>query len=110
MDGVACAERVGASAHGCLCQQRLIDGTDIEAAPKTFQVFERTPELCRGQALSLTHPNQGGRRLSVRNRRAAYAAGVVVGPLGLGGAGLIDQQLDQGAGIEIKTQRRPSAT
>lgn len=110
MDGVVCAERVGTRALGCLCQQCLIDSMDIEAAPETLQILERTPELCRGQALSLAHPHQGGRRLDVGNRRAAYAAGVVVGPLGLGRAGLIDQQLDQGAGIEVKTQRRPSAT
>lgn len=41
-------------------------------------------------------------------RRAADAICFGVGDPGLLGSRLVDQELDQRAGIEVKTQRRPS--
>lgn len=44
------------------------------------------------------------------NRDGSDVICVAVGALGLVSSGLVDQQLDQGAGIEVEAQRRPSAT
>jgi hypothetical protein len=44
------------------------------------------------------------------DRGGSDAVGVVVGALRLLGSRLVDQQLDQGTGIEIEVQRRPSET
>lgn len=44
------------------------------------------------------------------NRDSSDVICVAVGALGLVSSGLVDQQLDQGAGIEVEAQRRPSET
>jgi uncharacterized protein YsxB (DUF464 family) len=44
------------------------------------------------------------------NRDGSDVVCVAVGTLGMVGSGLVDQQLDQGAGIEVEAQRRPSET
>jgi hypothetical protein len=92
------------------CQQFLVDGMDVQPTPKALQVIEPVAKLRRSQAPPLAHPGQGGRCLDVRDRRAAHSVGIGVGLLGLLGPRLVDQQLDQGAGIEVEAQRRPSAT
>jgi hypothetical protein len=46
----------------------------------------------------------------MRDRGGSDAVGLVIGTLRLFRSRLIDQQLDQGAGIEIEVQRRPSET
>jgi hypothetical protein len=82
----------------------------METPPELLQVAEPAAELRRRQPSALTHPSQGRRRLDVCDRDRAYAVCLAIGELRLLGAGLIDQQLDQGAGIEVEAQRRPSAT
>jgi hypothetical protein len=44
------------------------------------------------------------------NRDGSDIICIAVGALGLVGSGLVDQQLDQGAGIEVEAQRRLSET
>ena len=44
------------------------------------------------------------------NRDGPDVICVAVSALSLVSSGLVDQQLDQGAGIEVEAQRRPSAT
>jgi hypothetical protein len=46
----------------------------------------------------------------MRDRGGSDAVGVVIGTLRLLRALLVDQQLDQGAGIQVEAQRRPSET
>lgn len=67
-------------------------------------------ELGWGQAASFAHPGQGCSCLHMRDRGGSDAVGILVGALCLPRARLIDQQLDQGAGIQVKAQRRPSET
>jgi hypothetical protein len=104
------AQGMGASALGSLGQQRFIHGMGIEAMPNVLQIIESATKLCRRQAPPLSHPDQCCRCLDVGDRGASHAVRIAVGPLRLLGAGLVDQQLDQGAGIEVETQRRPSET
>lgn len=107
---VVSAQRMSACALRGFREKRVVDGVAIDSPPEALQVIDCTAELGRSQASSLAHPGQGRRRLDMRDRGASDAVGVVVGTQRLLRPWLIDQQLDQGAGIEVKAQRRPSET
>jgi len=110
VDGVVSTQRMRACAFGGFREKCVTDGVAVNSPPKALQVINCTAELDGGQASSLAHPGQGCGRLDMRDRGASDPVGVVVGALRGLGARLIDQQLDQGAGIEVETQRRPSET
>jgi hypothetical protein len=101
---------MSACALGGLREKRIVEGVGIDPSPKPLQLLNCMVELGRGQASSLAHPGQGCGRLDTRDRSGTHAVGVVVRALRLLRSRLIDQQLDQGAGIEIEVQRRPSET
>lgn len=101
---------MGASALGRLREKHLVNGVDEEPPPEVLQVIESSAKLGGGQAASFAHPGEGCGCLDVGDRGAPDAIGVAVGASSLLGPRLIDQQLDQGAGIEVEAQRRPSAT
>jgi hypothetical protein len=108
--GVVCAQRVSAGALGRFGEERVGDAVGEDAAPDLIEVLECPFELGRGQAAALAHAGKGRGRLHVRDRHRADAVGLGVGPAGILGARLVDQQLDQRAGIEVEVQRRPSET
>lgn len=108
--GVVCAQGMGAGALGRLGEERVGDAVGEDAAPDLIEILECPFELGRGQAAALAHAGQGRGRLHVRDRHRADAVGLGVGPAGILGARLVDQQLDQRAGIEVEVQRRPSET
>lgn len=110
MDGIVGAKRMSAGAVGRPREKPVTDGMDIDRAPKALQVIQRSAKLRRGQASPLAHPSESRGRLDMRDRRAPDAVRVPVGTLGLLGSWLIDEQLDESAGIEVKAQRRPSET
>jgi hypothetical protein len=110
VDRVIGAKRMSACALGRFREQRIVDGVAVDTPPKALQVIDRAAELGGSQAPSLAHSGQGCGGLDVRDRGASDAIGVVEGTLRLLRSRLIDQQLDQGAGIEIEVQRRPSET
>jgi hypothetical protein len=82
----------------------------VDPSPEALQVLSCMAELGRGEPPSLAHPGQGCGCLDMRDRGGSDAAGVVVGALRLLRSRLVDQQLDQGTGIEVEVQRRPSET
>src|SRR3954447_465898 len=110
MDGVISAQGMSACALGGFREKRGADGVTIDPSPEALQVLNCTAELSRGQSPSLAHPGQGCGCLDMRDRGGSDALGLVIGTLRLLRSRLIDQQLDQGAGIEIEVQRRPSET
>lgn len=95
---------------GCFGEKRVVDGVAEDAAPDVLEVVERLFELSRGQAAALAHPGKGRGRLDTSDRGGADAVRLAVGAACLLGSRLIDQELDQRAGIEIEAQRRPSET
>lgn len=101
---------MGTGALGCLGEKRVINGVAEDAAPDVFEVLERLLELSRGQAAALAHPGQGRGCLDMSDRGGADAVRLAVSAPGLLGSRLIDQELDQRAGIEVEAQRRPSET
>jgi len=110
VDGIVSAQRMSACALGGFREKRVADGVAIDPSPEALQVLNCTAELSRGQSPSLAHPGQGCGCLDMRDRGGSDAVGFAIGILRLLRSRLIDQQLDQGAGIEIKAQRRPSET
>lgn len=101
---------MGASALGCLREEHVTDSVDEDPPQEALQVIESSAKLGGGQASSFAHPGKGCGCLDVGDRGGPDAIGVAVGASCLLGSRLIDQQLDQGAGIEVEAQRRPSAT
>jgi hypothetical protein len=101
---------MGEGALGSLAEEFFADGVDIDSSPEALQVVESAAQLCRRQTPSFAHSAQGGHRLNVSDCGRSDAVGIAVGPLRLLGALLVDQQLYEGAGIEVETQRRPSET
>jgi hypothetical protein len=110
VDGVIGAKRMSACALDGFREKRIVDGMAVDPSPEALQVLDCTAELSRGQSPSLAHPAQGCGRLDMRDRGGSDAVGLLKGILRLLRSRLIDQQLDQGAGIEIEVQRRPSET
>lgn len=110
VNGIVSAKGMSACALGGFREKRIVDGVAIDPPPEALQVLKCVAELGRGQSPSLAHPAQGCGRLYVRDRGGSDAVGLVIGTLRLLRSRLIDQQLDQGAGIEIEVQRRPSET
>lgn len=98
------------STLGCLGEKRVVDGVAENAAPDVLEVIERAVELGWGQALALAHSGQGRGRLDMCDGGGPDAVRLAVGAPRLLGSWLIDQELDQRAGIEVEAQRRPSAT
>ncbi len=95
---------------GCFGEKRVVDGVAEDAAPDVLEVVERLFELSRGQAAAFAHPGQSRGRLDTGNRGRTDAGRLAVSAPGLLGSCLIDQELDQRAGIEVEAQRRPSET
>jgi hypothetical protein len=110
VDGVVSAQRMSTCALGGFRKQRVADGVAVDPSPEALQVFDCTAELGRGQPSSLAHPGQGCGCLDMGDRGGSDAVGSVVGTLCLLRTRLIDQQLDEGAGIQVEVQRRPSET
>jgi hypothetical protein len=110
VDGIVSAQGMSACALGGFREKRVADGVAIDPPPEALQILNCTAELGRGQSSSLAHPAQGCGGLDMRDRGGSDAVGLVIGTLRLLRSRLIDQQLDQGAGIEIEVQRRPSET
>src|SRR5262249_30885730 len=110
VDGVVGTERVS---EGALCrfrQKHVVDFMTEDSAPDVLQILKRSFELGWGKAAALAHPGQGRGRLDVSDRRGADAVCLGVRASGFLGSGLVDQELDQRAGIEVEAQRRPSET
>src|SRR3954447_19952662 len=101
---------MSARGFGSFREQGVIDRVAVDPSPEALQVLDGATELRRGQASSLAHPAQRCGCLYMRDRGGSDAVRVVVGTLRLIRARLIDQQLDQGAGIKVEAQRRPSET
>lgn len=110
VDGVVGAECMSTSTLGCLEEKGVVDCVTEEAAPDVLQILEGLAELSWGQALAFAHPSQGRGRLDMSDRGGADTVRLSIGTAGLVGSGLVDQELDQRAGIEVEAQRRPSAT
>lgn len=110
VDGVVGTQRMSACAVGGFREKRVVDGVTIDPPPEPLQIIDRVAELGRGQATALAHPAQGRGCLHMRDCGSSDAVGVVVGTPRLLGARLVDQKLDQGAGIQVEAQRRPSET
>ena len=110
MDCVVCAESVGAGALGGIRQKCMGDGVVEDPTPDVLEIVKSPVELGRGEPSTFAHANQGGRGLDMSDRRGADAIRLGVGAPSLFRSGLIDQELDQRAGIEVKAQRRPSET
>lgn len=110
MNGVVSTQRMGAGTLGGFREQGAVDGVTVDSAPEALQVIRCPAELGRSQAAALAHPGQGCSRLHMRDRGGSDAVGVAIGTLRLLRARLVDQQLDQGAGVQVETQRRPSET
>src|SRR6476620_234913 len=88
----------------------MVDGVAKDAAPNALEIIERVVELGGGEAFALAHAGQGRGRLDMGDRGGADAVRLAVGAPGLLGSRLVDQELDQGAGIEVEAQRLPSET
>ena len=101
---------MSASAFGRLREKYVADRVDEDSPPEGLQVIESSAKLGGGQASPLAHPSKGGGGLDVGDRGGSDAIGAAIGASRLLGSRLVDQQLDQGAGIEVEAQRRPSAT
>lgn len=101
---------MGASARGRLREKRVADGVDEDPPPEVLQVIESSAKLGGGQASSFAHSGKGCGGLDMGDRGGPHAIGVAIGASRLPSSRLVDQQLDQGAGIEVEAQRRPSAT
>ena len=110
MDGVVGAERMSDRALPGLRKEHVVDCMTEDPAPDVLQILECSLELGWGEAAALAHSSQGRRRLNMSDRRGANAVCPGVGAAGLLGSGLVDQELDQRAGIEVEAQRRPSET
>lgn len=101
---------MNAGALGGLREEIVADGVNEDSTPEGLEILESAPQLRRSQAPSLSHASKGGGGLDVGDGRGSDAVGIAIGVLRLLGSRLVDQQLDQGAGVEIETQRRPSET
>lgn len=110
MDGVVGTQGMRTRALRGLREERVADSVYVDCAPETLEIIECSPELRRGQTSSFTHSGKRRGGLDMCNRDGSDVICIAVGALGLVGSGLVDQQLDQGAGIEVEAQRRPSAT
>lgn len=108
--GVVGAKAMRASGLGRGAEERLVDGVAVQTTPDDLQILEGLVQLSRRQAAPLAHPDQRGRCLHARDRRGADAVGLGVCGASLVGSGLVDQQLDQRARVEVEAQRRPSET
>ena len=107
---VVSAERVGASALGSVRQKCVGDGMTEDPTPDVLQIFKGSIELRRSEAPPFSHPGQGRGGLDMSDRRGADAIRLGVSVPSLFGSRLVDQELDQCAGIEVEAQRRPSET
>lgn len=101
---------MGTGAFRCLGEEGIINGVAEDASPDVLQIIERVVELGRGQSATFAHPDQSCGRLDMGDPDGANPVRLVVGAAGLFRSRLIDQELDQGAGIEVEAQRRPSET
>lgn len=110
MDSVVGAERMDAGALGGIRQKGIGDGVAIDPSPDALQILKGSVELGRREAPAFAHPNQGRGGLDMSDCRGADAIRLGVGAAGLLRSGLVDQELDQRAGIEVEAQRRPSET
>lgn len=110
MHSVVGSERMGAGALGSTRQKCVGGGVAENPTPDVLQIIKGSVELGRGEAPAFAHPGQGRGRLDVGDRRGADAIRVGIGAPSFLGSGLVDQELDQRAGIEVETQRRPSET
>jgi hypothetical protein len=110
MHSVISAKRVITGTLDCLGEKRFADAVDVNSTPEALQFVDAPTKLGGGQTAALSHAGQSGCRLDVRDRRGPYPISTGVGLLGLLGPWLVDQQLYQGAGIEVEAQRRPSET
>lgn len=110
MDGIVGAQGMGASAFSRLREKYVADGVNEDPPPEGLQVIESSAKLGGGQAAPFAHPGKGGGGLDVCDCSGSDAVGIAIGASRLLGSRLVDQQLDQSAGIEVEAQRRPSAT
>jgi hypothetical protein len=108
--GVVGAERMGASALGSVRQECVGDGVTEDSTPDVLQILKGSIELGRRKAPAFAHPSQGRGGLDMSNGRGADAIRLGICAPGLLGSRLVDQELDQRAGIEVEAQRRPSET
>src|ERR1044072_7864969 len=99
-----------AGPFGRLREKYFADRMDEDPPPEGLQVIESSAKLGGGQASSFAHPDEGGGGLGVGDPRGSAPIGAAIGASRLLGSRLVDQQLDQGAGIAVEGQRRPSAT
>jgi hypothetical protein len=81
-----------------------------DPTPDVLQILKGLIELGQRKAPAFSHPGQGRGGLDMSDRRGADAIRLGVGAPSLLGSGLVDQELDQRAGIEVEAQRRPSET
>lgn len=95
-----------------LCAAKGFSGhrEDVDLGPSFLQVPEANPELCSGYATAFADSRQRGCRLDAGKNAGRNGAGMPKGVACDIAIGLIDEELDQGAGIEIEAQRRPSET
>jgi hypothetical protein len=110
VDGIVGAERMGAGALGRSRQKRVGDGMAEDPTPDFLEILEGEVELGRGKAPAFAHPSQGRGGLDMSDGGGADPICLGVGAPRLLGSGLVDQELDQCAGIEVEAQRRPSET
>lgn len=97
-------------ALGRMRQKCIGDGVAKDPTPDVVQILKSLVELGGGEPPTFAHANQGGRSLDMGDRRGADAVRLGVGAPSLFRSGLIDQELDQRAGIEVEAQRRSSET
>lgn len=101
---------MGASALGGLREKHVVNGVDEDPPPEVLQIIEPSAKLGGGEASPFAHPGKGRGGLDVGDRCGPDAVGLAVGAPGLFGSRLVDQQLDQRAGVEVNAQRLPSET
>jgi hypothetical protein len=81
-----------------------------DPTPDLLQILKGSAELGRGKAPAFAHLRQRRGGLDMRDRRGSNAIRFGVGAPSFLSSGLVDQELDQRAGIEVEAQRRPSET
>lgn len=101
---------MSSGAFGRFGKKRLVDCVAEDPAPDVFEITECPAQLCRGQTPGLAHSGQGRGRLDMGDRGGADTVCLGVCASRLLGPWLIDQELDQRAGIQVEAQRRPSDT
>jgi hypothetical protein len=85
-------------------------GERLDLGPKLLQVSEPNLKLRSGNTSSFANPCQCGHRLNPGESAGCHCVSAAVSIAGDVAFRLVDKELDQGTGIEIEAQRRPSET